>query len=99
MRNFKQPSKLQTAILQIKKLLGLQKPEPPKPPKGAFSLTVQQVAAMKAAGIWNEPARRDRMIRRYATEAVERAPYGLTKDGVPKKKPGRKPKPVVRGRK
>jgi hypothetical protein len=99
MRNFKQPSKLKSLILKVKALLGLQKPEPPKPPKGTFSLTVQQVAAMKAAGIWNDPARRDRMIRRYATEAVERAPYGLTKDGVPKKKPGRKPKPVVRGRK
>jgi hypothetical protein len=99
MRTFKQPSKFESLIFKIKALLGLQKPEPPKAPKGDFSLTVQQVAAMKAAGIWNEPARRDRMIRRYATEAVERAPYGLTKDGVPKKKPGRKPKPVARGRK
>ena len=99
MRTFKQPSKFESLILKVKALLGLQKPEPPKTPKGDFSLTVHQVAAMKAAGIWNEPTRRDRMIRRYATEAVERAPYGLTKDGVPKKKPGRKPKPVARGRK
>jgi hypothetical protein len=87
MRTFKQPSKFESLIFKIKALLGFQKPEPPKPPKSTLSLTVQQVAAMKAAGIWDNPARRSRLIQRISMEA----PYGLTKDGVPKKKPGRKP--------
>ena len=41
MRNFKQPSKLQTAILKLKTFLGIQKPEPPKPTKSTILLTVQ----------------------------------------------------------
>jgi len=98
MRN-KQPNKLESLILKIKSLLGIQKPESPKPAKSAITLTVSQVAAMKAVGVWDDPAKRARVIRRYATQVPEQAPYGYTKDGAPKKKPGRKPKPVSRSRK
>ena len=37
--------------------------------KGSLTLTREQVNAMKEAGFWDDPEKRARMIRRYATEA------------------------------
>jgi hypothetical protein len=37
--------------------------------KNTFTLSPDQVRAMKDAGLWDDPEKRARMIRRYATEA------------------------------
>lgn len=37
--------------------------------KNTFTLSAEQVAAMKDAGLWDDPEARARMIRRYAAEA------------------------------
>jgi hypothetical protein len=37
--------------------------------KTSFTLTAEQVRAMKDAGMWEDREKRERMIRRYATEA------------------------------
>lgn len=39
---------------------------------GTFTLSQDQVRAMKDAGMWDDPAARARMIRRYANEARQR---------------------------
>ena len=36
--------------------------------KNTFTLTPDQVRAMKDAGMWDDPDKRAKMIRRYATE-------------------------------
>ena len=36
--------------------------------KNTFTLTPDQVRAMKDAGMWDDPEKRAKMIRRYATE-------------------------------
>lgn len=87
---------------------------PPKirAPKG-FKLRPEQVQAMKDAGIWDDPEKRNkaiaaivrwnakrkpkksRLMRSLTTKKVEKtddAPWGLKKDGTPKKRPGRAPK-------
>jgi hypothetical protein len=37
--------------------------------KTSFTLSADQVKAMKDAGMWDDPEKRARMIRRYATDA------------------------------
>ena len=37
--------------------------------KNTFMLSVDQVRAMKEAGMWEDPEKRTRMIRRYAEMA------------------------------
>jgi hypothetical protein len=37
--------------------------------KTSFTLSAEQVKAMKDAGMWEDPEKRARMIRRYATDA------------------------------
>ena len=39
--------------------------------KNQFALTRDQVQAMKDAGMWDDPERRAKMIRRYALEAKQ----------------------------
>lgn len=41
--------------------------------RGTFTLTPEQVRAMKDAGMWDDPQARARMIRRYANEARNRS--------------------------
>lgn len=87
--------------------LFFQEPEEPEIPalnipKG-FSLNEQQVRAMKDAGAWDDLPRRVNVIKGYISEhrknlraekaaAKKAAPYGLKKDGTPRKTPGRKPR-------
>jgi len=42
-------------------------------PKGQFMLEPEQVRAMKDAGFWDDPVKRNSMIKRYAAEARKRA--------------------------
>jgi hypothetical protein len=42
-------------------------------PKGQFMLEPDQVRAMKDAGFWDDPVKRNSMIKRYAAEARKRA--------------------------
>jgi hypothetical protein len=56
------------------------------PPK-TLGLKVQQVQALKDAGVWNSKKKRDAVIAKIG-KAV--APWGLKKDGTPKQRPGRK---------
>lgn len=64
-------------------------------PKG-FMLSAPQVQAIKEAGLWEDEAKREKVIRGYIKQhraKVRRdkeAPYGYKKDGTPKSKPGRK---------
>jgi hypothetical protein len=85
--------------------LFFQEPEEPEipalnVPKG-FSLSEQQVRAMKDAGAWDDLPKRVNVIKGYISEhrknvraeraaAKKAAPYGLKKDGTPRKAPGRK---------
>lgn len=85
--------------------LFFQEPEEPEIPalnipKG-FSLSEQQVRAMKDAGAWDDLPKRVNVIKGYISEhrknvraekaaAKKAAPYGLKKDGTPRKAPGRK---------
>jgi hypothetical protein len=39
--------------------------------KNQFALTRDQVQAMKDAGMWDDPDKRAKMIRRYALEAKQ----------------------------
>ena len=41
--------------------------------KNTFTLSPEQVRAMKEAGMWDNPEKRARMIKRYATEARKRS--------------------------
>ena len=41
--------------------------------RGTFTLTPEQVRAMKDAGMWDDPQARAKMIRRYANEARNRS--------------------------
>lgn len=41
--------------------------------RGTFTLTPDQVRAMKDAGMWEDPALRSRMIKRYANESRNRS--------------------------
>ena len=49
------------------------------------TLNSQQVKAMKDAGVWKSKTTRNKII---ATHAKQAAPWGVRKDGTPKKKPG-----------
>lgn len=49
-------------------------------------LAAPQVEAMKKAGVWKSKTKRNKIIAAYAKAD---APWGLKKDGTPKKKPGR----------
>jgi hypothetical protein len=42
-------------------------------PRGQFMLEPEQVRAMKDAGFWDDPVKRNSMIKRYAAEARKRA--------------------------
>lgn len=53
--------------------------------KKGFKVLPQQVQAMKDAGVWQVKQKRDKTIAAYAKAD---APWGLKKDGTPKKKPG-----------
>ena len=70
-----------------------------KPAAKTIRLLPQQVQAMKDAGVWQVKEKRDRMIATMINESKKRgrpskkaAPYGLKKDGTPKKRPGPAPK-------
>lgn len=51
------------------------------------TLNPQRVQAMKKAGVWKKKTKRNKIIAAYAKAD---APWGLKKDGTPKKRPGRK---------
>jgi hypothetical protein len=40
-----------------------------------FTLSAEQVRAMKDAGMWEDPAKRARMVKRYATESRNNRGY------------------------
>jgi len=84
-----------------------QEPEEPEVPTlnvpKDFSLSEGQVQAMKEAGAWDDLPRRVEVIKAHIGQhrktvraqkaaAKKAAPYGLKKDGTPRKAPGRKPK-------
>ena len=43
--------------------------------KNSFTLSPEQVRAMKDAGFWDDPSKRARMIKRYATESKQSQGY------------------------
>lgn len=43
--------------------------------RNTFTLSAEQVRAMKDAGFWDDPEKRARMIKRYAQEARQNQGY------------------------
>ena len=43
--------------------------------KNTFTLSPEQVRAMKDAGFWDDPEKRNKMIKRYAMEARQNQGY------------------------